>query len=591
MALSGNVTTSAYNGRYYKLTWSASQSAANNTSTISWTLSAVGGSGAMAERALSVNINGAEVYSKTAKVSRSAGTVTSGSQTIAHNVDGSKTFSITVKAAVESSTVNCTGSKSFELTIIKRPSTVSCNAASIVIGGIMAIDMQRYNPNYTHKLSYEFYSMSGEIGETDTTGYTWKLPTDFYNAIPSAISGEGTITCTTYEGSSAIGSTTSNFRVHVDTLASKPTLAPSIYDSNSTTVNLTGNSSKLVKGYSNVTYSLSSAANNGAFLVENYIGCGDGKYNFGASGTINKVTSGEFYCRAIDSRDFTTEATVTKTMVDYFDVTCNLEVSAPTTAGSMPLEVTGNFFNASFGSVTNTLTVQYRYKANNGSYTSWKTISSSNITKSGNTYKASVTATGLTYTNRYTVQARAYDKLCTTLSAEKTVKTTPVFDWSETDFNFNVPVTLSSIVNEDADVTLNGYSLKGLINSLTTASTLTATVETGSNYSSTDTANCILVGGSLRCYLYAVRKSAVSGDITNEKVAKLSIKHDGKIKNAYLTSFCNGGTGGAATFIVQNTANDGTYLTFDVYLSATATSTTTFAAYFILPCAIDINKF
>ena len=43
MALSGNVSTSKYDGRYLKLAWTATQSVANNTSTIKWTLSAAGG--------------------------------------------------------------------------------------------------------------------------------------------------------------------------------------------------------------------------------------------------------------------------------------------------------------------------------------------------------------------------------------------------------------------------------------------------------------------------------------------------------------------------------------------------------------------
>ena len=41
MALSGSVSTNAgEDGRYYKLSWTATQSIANNTSTISWTLEA-----------------------------------------------------------------------------------------------------------------------------------------------------------------------------------------------------------------------------------------------------------------------------------------------------------------------------------------------------------------------------------------------------------------------------------------------------------------------------------------------------------------------------------------------------------------------
>ena len=44
MALSGSVATNAGEySRYYRLNWTATQSIANNTSTISWTLTAAGG--------------------------------------------------------------------------------------------------------------------------------------------------------------------------------------------------------------------------------------------------------------------------------------------------------------------------------------------------------------------------------------------------------------------------------------------------------------------------------------------------------------------------------------------------------------------
>ena len=44
MALSGSFDTSGYEGRKWRFSWTATQNVANNTSTISWSVSAIGGS-------------------------------------------------------------------------------------------------------------------------------------------------------------------------------------------------------------------------------------------------------------------------------------------------------------------------------------------------------------------------------------------------------------------------------------------------------------------------------------------------------------------------------------------------------------------
>lgn len=57
---------------------------------------------------------------------------------------------------------------------------------------------------------------------------------------------------------------------------------------------------------------------------------------------------------------------------------------------------TDNYFNGSFGKVANTLTVQYRYKTQGENYGSWTTVTA---TKSGNTYSATASISGLNYLN------------------------------------------------------------------------------------------------------------------------------------------------------------------------------------------------
>jgi hypothetical protein len=81
-----------------------------------------------------------------------------------------------------------------------------------------------------------------------------------------------------------------------------------------------------------------------------------------------------------------------------------------------------------------------RWKTGSAEYSEW-VDTTINITD--NTYKATYTAT-LDYTKQWTIQVRAIDKLATILGKEIVVITLPVFDWSEADFNFNVPVKINN---------------------------------------------------------------------------------------------------------------------------------------------------
>ena len=161
----------------------------------------------------------------------------------------------------------------------------------------------------------------------------------------------------------------------------------------------------------------------------------------GGSGTINAVTDGLVKVTATDGRWFTNQISSKHTIVDYVKLTCAIEAGAASTSGVAQLKVSGNYWNGNFGAAANTLTIQYRYKAQDGSFTSWRN-SSAAVTKSNNTYSTTISISGLDYTKAYTFQARAIDKLATIESGGQTRKTQPIFDWGvdssgAADFNVN----------------------------------------------------------------------------------------------------------------------------------------------------------
>lgn len=195
------------------------------------------------------------------------------------------------------------------------PSEVNCAAA--YIGGNTTITINRLSPLFTHTLTYTFGALSGTIAtKTSETSLTWAIPTTFYAQIPNTKSGQGVITCTTYNDTLTIGTTTCNFTVNCDEAQCKPTLNGSAKDTNATTVALTGSNQKFVKYFSNISVNTGATAKNSASIAAQVISCG-GKSISSGTGTISGVESGSVVFQATDSRGFTTQQTRTYDLVEY----------------------------------------------------------------------------------------------------------------------------------------------------------------------------------------------------------------------------------------------------------------------------------
>ena len=433
------IKTDVLDDSYFWVQWSQnSQSIEDNSTIINWSCGFHPGHKYYlnAIKMSSVVINGVEVYSGGTYsniTDYQDRTFASAAMKIAHNPDGSKSFTVSgFSGWIYASGNTYASSQSFTLPTIPRASSVSCSTADI--GSNATISISRASSSFTHTLTYSFGGLSGTIAtKTSSTSVSWTIPTTFYAQIPNAKSGTGTITCDTYNGSTLIGSKSTSFTATVSESASKPTLNPTAVDSNATTTALTGDSSKFIKYYSNASVSTGASARNSATLKSQKITCG-AKSISSASGTINSVESGSFTFSATDSRGYTTTQTVKKTLINYIKLTCSMEAGAPTTAGVATLKISGNYWDGTFGALANTLTVQYRYKTQGGSYGSWTTVSA---TKSNNTYNATATISGFDYRTTYVFQARAVDKLATVNTDEQARRTTPIFDWSKDDFNVN----------------------------------------------------------------------------------------------------------------------------------------------------------
>lgn len=224
MASSGYFNTNAYEGRYLQFSWTASQSIVANKTTISWVLKGAGTGNVEWYKAgnFSVTIDGTEVYSSASRITLYNGTVVaSGSVTLAHNAEGTRSFTASVKGAIFTNAVNCTGSGTFTLDRIVRASQPSCvtypDHTQYVgeFGDEISIHMNRQSSEFTHTVRYQFGTKSGTIATAVTNGVKWVVPLSLMDLLTDVTYGSGTIYVDTYHGATKIGTKSCGFTAGV----------------------------------------------------------------------------------------------------------------------------------------------------------------------------------------------------------------------------------------------------------------------------------------------------------------------------------------------------------------------------------------
>lgn len=366
-------------------------------------------------------------------------TIASGQVTVEHNADGTLLMPYHVSipnilAWNENGPPAMALSGTWELTTIPRASGVSCPVCTI--GSTVTVSVSKAGDGFTHTLEYSFGGLSGTIAEeTGQTEVVWEVPSDFYSQIPSASRGYGSITCMTYSGGSLIGESECPLVADIDEEACRPEISAQIADVNDATIALSGDSGTLIRYYSDARVTAEYSAKNSAEVTD-YTMVHNGEAYTGADVTVENVENGVFDFAVTDSRGLVTELSVTKPVVPYVKLTCNLGYDKPDTEGNMTLSVSGNYFNGSFGAADNSLSVVYRYKLSGTPWLDtpeeWQSLEPV-ITENG--YVAHAALSGLDYQRAYTFQARAVDALDTANSPEYTARATPVFDWGERDFS------------------------------------------------------------------------------------------------------------------------------------------------------------
>ena len=392
------------------------------------------------------------------------------SGSITHNADGTAWLGVTgyVNANAWSGVGEATVSTGWAPPTIPRSASITISGGHI--GEVEKITINRLTTAFTYNLRYSLKDDSG----TDQTGtiatginqdsYDWTIPTTFYQYWTTGSVRYCTVYCDTYNGNALIGTT--ELQVQLMVLSkTKPNITEYTFtDINTETVALTGNNSVMVKGYSIgrlfMTAELDYYAKvNKVYSIPEYT---EISYNVEKGETNKKqiITVDNTYTdfdslhgyRIDDTRGLqgrlvartnkmanqpASVKQIIYTTIDYVPLTLNMSAKRPqATTGEVTVEFSGNYFNSSFGAVTNTLELSWKYRQKGvETWTDGGTFTKdTDYEITGNTFnsKGAISLGNLfDYRNIYEIAIYYKDKLVDTYTTKTVTRGLPIFWWNK----------------------------------------------------------------------------------------------------------------------------------------------------------------
>lgn len=351
-----------------------SQSITDNTSTVNWRMT-VSRTGAyythnhQGDSTLSLNLDGRNVHYSypTWETSGEEYTLASGSSTISHNADGTKTLPISCTFNPNNGLHGTiTVSASLSLTTIPRSSSVSVSPG--VIGSSVTININRQSSSFKHTVRYSWAGKSGTIATNVDTSTTWTIPLDFANDIPNSASGTGTVYVDTYSGSTKTGTQSTTLTASVPANV-KPTFTGiSLSDLNGAAQNLIPKSDTFIQVISNIKVAFNGAVGSYGSSITGYYAEIIGKNqstssNGGSLGIMNYHGTIKIRASVSDSRGrWSDTKEVSVTVLEYFAPALSFSI-ARTGSTSSTLTATRNAKIAPLtvsGSQKNSMTLTFK---------------------------------------------------------------------------------------------------------------------------------------------------------------------------------------------------------------------------------------
>lgn len=375
------------------------QNIANNTTTVNWRVTVsrpvyFHTYNLQGDSTLSLTLDGRNVHSSnpTWEVWDGEATLASGSSTISHNADGTKSFALSCTFNPNNGLhKTMTVRANVSLTTIPRSSSVRVGTGAI--GSTITININRQSSSFKHTVRYSWAGKSGTIATNVDTSTSWTIPLDFANDIPNSASGTGTIYVDTYSGSTKTGTQSTTLTASVPANV-KPTFSGiSLSDLNGAAQNLIPNADTFIQVISSIKVAFNGATGSYGSSITGYYAEIVGKNqstssNGGSLGIMNYHGTIKIRARVSDSRGrWSDTREIPATVLEYFAPALSFSI-ARTGSTSSTLTVTRNAKVAPLtvsGSQKNTMTLTFKvarlganaFVVDNGQATgAWSSISS-----------------------------------------------------------------------------------------------------------------------------------------------------------------------------------------------------------------------
>ena len=346
---------------------------------------------------------------------------------VSHNQEGNASVNIS-SSFNGGSWGSASGDKTVNLPQIPRGSKITNTQKSFDLGSnLIILNITKYVDTYYDVLTISMNNTTLRTVNGVSDKYVFN-PTNseletIYNSVPNNNSQTITFTLTTYSNSdktTQIG-VASVYNITGNIVDANPTLTGFNYeDTNPLTLNLSGDSNKIINGYSTLKISnLVCNANKGATLKLVQINNVQYPYDNNFSVSIPNWSGNVITMYVFDSRNNSTklEVPIGINYVDYKEkVIINKSCTRYANVNEESnLSFSGEWFNSSFGAYNNQLSATYKYRQKGGN--EWiQGTTNINITVDGNTYSYSGyikgdTNNGFATENSYEIEIIVTDSL------------------------------------------------------------------------------------------------------------------------------------------------------------------------------------
>lgn len=333
-----------------------SQNVANNTSnvTISVTASWTGGSWNLSQKSgwLKVNDDKWDFTSSFNDSQTSSGSKVIYTRTgnVAHNNDGTLTLNCSASYTTGVSSGTVTASASKKLTTIPRKSSWS-QAANGTLGTAQTLKISRNSTTFKHRILYSCGTASGYIAGSSTTyssatSFSWTPPISLASQNTTGTSVSIKLTLGTYDANNnALGSVSKTITCTIPSSV-KPSCTVTVTD----TMGYESTYGGFIKGISKFHVVVKPTTSYGSAIASYSTTANGSTYNTASfdTGVVKTVGTNTIKATVKDKRGRTGTASVSKTVLDYTNPTCTLNVKRCTQDGTEDIQ--GGYIKATFSS-------------------------------------------------------------------------------------------------------------------------------------------------------------------------------------------------------------------------------------------------